>query len=232
MHFKHSLGWALTNLQHSLLVWVFPRTSWYQLVFLIATASIILVSESEGFHSFFLSPSVHLVLAWILAFAFSVSCILFSSSTGIFLLANVACVSVNVCRNHPLFLKIYTYGKLICMKIIYRHFALQHLWRLSVLGIREKRDCVVIVSIIDVMIADINTFQGINSVLYFYLTMRPVGRGRVDQKIWVSFPALFLDSFHFVITLCIRSLTYQLYHQTQPTEASPSPSLLWPSLFH
>lgn len=108
--------------------------------------------------------------------AFSVSCILFGSST------NVACVSVNICRNLPLFLKIYTFGKLICIKIIYRHFALQHLWRFSVLGICEKLDCVVIVSIINIMVADINTFQGINSVLYFYLTQRPVGRGRVDQK--------------------------------------------------
>lgn len=130
-----------------------------------------------------------------------------------FLLANVACVSVNVCRHHSLFLKIYTYGKLICMKIIYRHFALQHLWRFSVLGIREKLDCVVIVSIIDIMVADINTFQEINSVLYFYLTLRPVGRNRVNQNNWVSFSAVFLYSFHFIITLCIRPLTCELYHQ-------------------
>lgn len=117
MHSKHSLRWALTNLPHSFLIWVFPRTTWDQVVFLIATSSIFLVSISEGFCFFFsLSPSLHLIVAWILAFAFSVSCIFFSSSTGMFLLANVACVSVNVCRHHSLFLKIYTYGKLICMK--------------------------------------------------------------------------------------------------------------------
>lgn len=176
-------------------------------MFLIATASIFLVSKSEGFHSFFFCLSLSPLRSCLEVLAFSVSCILFGSST------NVACVSVNICRNLPLFLKIYTYGKLICIKIIYRHFALQHLWRFSVLGICEKLDCVVIASIINIMVADINTFQGINSVLYFYLTQRPVGRGRVDQKIWVLFPAVFLDSFHFIITLRIRPLRYQLYHQ-------------------
>lgn len=53
MYFKRSLGWALTKLERSFLIWVFPRTSWSQVAFLIATASILLVSKSEGFYSFF-----------------------------------------------------------------------------------------------------------------------------------------------------------------------------------